>query len=467
MKNLMLLSILFLLGITTITTTQAQTRQADSLALVIFHNSCCGIVCTLNWDFNQSMDNWTGVTLTNGRVTRLSATHKNLTGSLADWNLSALNSLRLNNNQLTGSIPDFSNLPNLEFLSLHVNQLTGNIPNFSNLSNLEFLDLSSNQLSGNIPNFSNLPALNNLSLGYNQLSGNIPDFSNLPALQTLFLPSNQLSGNIPDFSNLPALQTLFLPSNQLSSNIPNFSNLSNLGELTLSYNQLSGNIPNFSNLPNLSWLNLSQNQLTFENIIPNYSHLNNQLSSYLYTPQDSIGTATIATPTVGSSYTIDLVIDDMVSTNVYYWYKDGALIDTTFGINEYTISNFQMADAGTYTAQIKNTIVTNPSTNNSWQTLILHSRPVTLQIGTSTTPIKAQPLQVSPNPVQDMLYIQTQPVTADYTLQVINLQGQILENLTGNGNRLFMLPMAKYPAGMYIVRLQQGDEIWQQKVVKQ
>lgn len=60
---------------------------------------------------------------------------------------------------MSGTLPDFSKLPNLETLNLIFNQLSGEIPDFANLTKLTDLSLSFNQLTGEIPNFSNLPAL--------------------------------------------------------------------------------------------------------------------------------------------------------------------------------------------------------------------------------------------------------------------------------------------------------------------
>ncbi|OQX06754.1 MAG: hypothetical protein BWK80_50345, partial [Desulfobacteraceae bacterium IS3] len=153
-------------------------------------------------------------------------------------------------NGLKGQIPNL-NLPNLQWLMLNNNQLSGSIPNFSNLPNLRVLwlgksELSGACLSGSIPNFSNLPNLEDLRLDGNQLSGSIPNFSNLPNLQGLYLTSNQLSGTIPNFSNLPNLKNLWLGANQLSGSIPNFSYLPKLAQLWLFQNQLSGTIPNFT-----------------------------------------------------------------------------------------------------------------------------------------------------------------------------------------------------------------------------
>jgi hypothetical protein len=120
---------------------------------------------------------------------------------------------------LTGTIPNFSGLPNLQNLYLDENQLTGEIPDFCALPNLQTLYLSDNHLTGAIPDFSALPNLQTLSLSWNQLTGVIPDFSALPNLQTLSLSDNYLTGEIPDFSALPNLQALYLHDNKVCKDI--------------------------------------------------------------------------------------------------------------------------------------------------------------------------------------------------------------------------------------------------------
>jgi len=68
-------------------------------------------------------------------------------------NLSSLQSLYLEANDLTGSIPaELGNLGVLERLNLHANELTGSIPaELGNLRYLEELTLYRNELTGPIP----------------------------------------------------------------------------------------------------------------------------------------------------------------------------------------------------------------------------------------------------------------------------------------------------------------------------
>jgi tetratricopeptide (TPR) repeat protein len=133
------------------------------------------------WNKNNTPCSWYGVTCKNGGVTQI----------------------YLRNNQLTGSLVDFSGFPNLIWFDLISNQLIGSIPNFSKLPQLETLSLHDNQLTGTIPNFRSSPKLKNIWFSNNQLTGTIPNFSWLPNLEGLWLYVNQLTGAIPDFSGLP------------------------------------------------------------------------------------------------------------------------------------------------------------------------------------------------------------------------------------------------------------------------
>jgi len=302
-------------------------RFQDSLALVEFYNATGGPDWTVTWDLQAPMNTWEGVeTNAEGCVTELKLRDNNLTGSLIDLQLPSLVILDVGRNELsgpipdfsnlpelvhldcgrnvfgsenslTGSIPDFSNLPKLEYFDCDFNELTGSIPNFSNLPRLIEFSCSGNELSGIIPNFSNLPNLEELwvshndsirgnipdfanlpklrvlSCGDNQLTGFIPDFSNIPEFTSFFCSENQLNGAIPDFSNIPRLFSFWCDKNMLTGDIPDFSNLDSLSSFRCEDNLLEGSIPDFTNIPQLRWLDIGQNQL--EGNIPDFSNLPN------------------------------------------------------------------------------------------------------------------------------------------------------------------------------------------------
>ncbi|KAL5711225.1 hypothetical protein ACHQM5_021704 [Ranunculus cassubicifolius] len=88
------------------------------------------------------------------RIVSIHLSGKNLTGNIpADLtNLPGLVELWLDNNSLTGPIPDFSRCPNLEIIHLENNHLTGELPaSLTSLKKLRELYLQNNMLSGAIP----------------------------------------------------------------------------------------------------------------------------------------------------------------------------------------------------------------------------------------------------------------------------------------------------------------------------
>ena len=186
----------------------------------------------------------------------------NLTGSIpaALGQLTKLTRLALHENDLTGSIPAaLGDLTNLEYLHLHENRLTGHIPpQLGDLSKLQVLWLNGNRLTGPIPTQlgnSTLTELWDISLNDNQLTGPIPsELGSLSALQYLWLHRNQLTGPIPSqLGSLSALQSLWLHQNRLTGPIPTqLGSLTALRSLLLMDNQLTGSIP--SELGSLSEL---------------------------------------------------------------------------------------------------------------------------------------------------------------------------------------------------------------------
>ncbi|MBA0720696.1 hypothetical protein Golax_008305 [Gossypium laxum] len=144
---------------------------------------------------------WQGVTCYQQKVVRLILEDLSLGGVFAPKTLSQLGQLRvlsLQNNSLTGPIPDLSALVNLKTLFLDHNFFTGSFP-VSTLSfhRLRTLDLSYNNLTGNIPNsLAYLDRLYYLRLDRNWFNGTIPPF-NQSSLKTFNISGNNLTGAIP------------------------------------------------------------------------------------------------------------------------------------------------------------------------------------------------------------------------------------------------------------------------------
>jgi len=133
----------------------AQVSEQDSLALAALYDSTNGADWTNNTNWlSGNVSNWYGVTVSDGRVTKLELFNNNLTGPLPSsiGNLTALQILSLSVNRRSGSIPpEMGNLSHLTQLYLAQNQLSGSIPvQIGNLTNLTQLNLQVNQLTGSI-----------------------------------------------------------------------------------------------------------------------------------------------------------------------------------------------------------------------------------------------------------------------------------------------------------------------------
>ena len=208
---------------------------------------------TLNWDLETDIMDWDGVTVADGRVTRVQLRDMGLDGTIPAelGDLGALDYLVLDQNDLSGAIPtEIGQLSNLRVLFLSDNNLTGDIPTeLGDLSSLEWLYLHRNAFTGGIPmELGQLSNVKYLYLYSNEggLDGGIPnELSQATSLLRLYLHDNGLTGEIPaGLGNLPSLRYLLVHRNELSGEIPSdLGNASNMKALYLYNNMLSGSIP--------------------------------------------------------------------------------------------------------------------------------------------------------------------------------------------------------------------------------
>ncbi|VAH00197.1 unnamed protein product [Triticum turgidum subsp. durum] len=158
-----------------------------------------------SWQENTSPCNWTGIMCTaipHGRrmpwvVTNISLPDAGIHGQLGTMKLQ---SLKINNNNFSGSLPDaIGNLAGLQtMLDVSNNNLSGVLPQqLGKLEMLEFLNLSHNQFGGSIPSsFSSMLSLSTLDVSYNDLEGPVPTTRLLQNASTSwFLHNKGLCGN--------------------------------------------------------------------------------------------------------------------------------------------------------------------------------------------------------------------------------------------------------------------------------
>jgi len=250
---------------------QLAPKEADYKALKALYDATNGDNWKnkSGWFSGNVSSSWYGITVSGGRVTKIS----------------------LYDNQLKGNIPpEIGELVKLTELHLHTNQLSGNIPSsIGNLVELESLGISINQLKGSIPSsIGNLVKLENFRAFNNKLSGSIPsEIGELVKLSTLYLNDNKLEGSIPSsIGNLVELKDLSISTNQLKGSIPSsIGNLVKLEDFRAFNNKLSGSIPSeIKNLKNITYLSLINNKLT-GNIPPEIGELVNLTNLRLHDNQ--------------------------------------------------------------------------------------------------------------------------------------------------------------------------------------
>ena len=243
--------------------------ETDSLALVAFYDSLGGPGWTDNTGWlTDSLANWTGITVSGGRVTQIILNANGLSGRIpsAIGDLTNLQILAISRDSLGGTIPpEIWNLTNLTYVALNYLGFTGTLsPDLGNLTKLGTLSFDGNHLEGSIPDeIRNLTNLVGLFLSGNNLTGPLPEsIGNLTQLRRVEISGNAFEGELPSsLTNLTSLNDLFLDSNQFNGAIPSdIGDLTALKRLSFSRNNFTGAVPeSIGNLVDLTTLFLDSN----------------------------------------------------------------------------------------------------------------------------------------------------------------------------------------------------------------
>lgn len=229
---------------------------------------------SLDWS-DPNPCNWQQIQCSrDNRVTRIQAGNQNLKGSLPQTlnNLTELQVLEFQNNQLTGSLPSLAGLTQLQNLLLSENSLSS-IPTdfFDGMSSLQHVYLDYNGFSSwSIPDsLKSASSLQVFSATSANITGKIPDFFGGDAfagLTTLHLSFNYLEGGLPSSFSGSSIQSLWLNGqnsrSKLNGTLDVLQNMTQLTDVWLHGNLLSGPLPDFSGLNELQNLSLRDNSLT-------------------------------------------------------------------------------------------------------------------------------------------------------------------------------------------------------------
>ncbi|CAM0150449.1 unnamed protein product [Urochloa decumbens] len=186
---------------------------------------------------------------------------------LPDWfvmTFQKANGLDISNNGISGTLPtDLKNMTSLGWLKLNSNDLSGSIPRLP--KSLSYLDISENSLSGPLPAYIGAGHLENLNLASNRISGPIPkSICKMNSMGGLNLANNYVDGEFPLCFKPGGFRVLILRNNRLSGKFPSsLKTWTNLYVLDLAWNKLSGKIPSWiGNFTELEILQLSHNMFT-------------------------------------------------------------------------------------------------------------------------------------------------------------------------------------------------------------
>lgn len=384
-------------------------NNLDYNTLLTFYNSTNGDswINNTNWlDNTTPLNSWHGVTVENGRVTRL----------------------ELGSNNLNGVIPsEIGSLSELKYLWLWANQLTGSIPpEIGNLTNLIEMDLSPNTFTGSIPS----------------------EIGNLVNLEILWLNQNGLTGNIPmSFQNLINLKELYL--------------IGSVGiDSEWSSSAYNGEFPDLTALP-LETLYMQNNFFQFDDIADEFATYQANIPNFTFNPQYTIDPPEEITSDTGSD--IILTLTDVAETNInssmtsnnYQWFKDDALI-TGANASTYTIVNAQISDSGIYYCEV---------TNIDLPGFIIRRSNITVNVGTlSLDKNELNTLNIYPNPAKDILNIK-QNSESTLEIKLFDAQGRLVIN-ENSKKELVRINISYLQAGLYFIKIQSNKSSIIKHIIK-
>lgn len=216
-------------------------------------------------------------------------------------------------------------LINLRTLYIYNNQnIGGTLPDFSDNENIRSILVQNTSMSGSIPTFDSNENLSNLRLRFNQFSGYMPAFSS-SSLRTIDVTSNNLtsdSDNLFPVLNCPNLRILRLSNNNFNNQISSFENCVSLLQVDLSNNNFSSYVSgSLRNNLSLNSVNVSSNNLPLGSI--------KDIINDLYNNWEQNNRGNVFVNLRGNNYTeSDLISDEIINSRLELLRLQGWIILT-------------------------------------------------------------------------------------------------------------------------------------------
>lgn len=165
-------------------------------------------------------------------LTSINELHVENNPNLGGWSLpqslslaTSMTVLSVTNSTVTGQLPSFlGTLPSLITLEASYNSLQGGIPDSFAASNIQTLKLNNQQMNGTIAAVGGMVGIQTLWLQVNNLYGPVPTgLENAAGLRSLRINDNNLVGRLPlGIATRPALEEAVMNNNKLTGELPSF-----------------------------------------------------------------------------------------------------------------------------------------------------------------------------------------------------------------------------------------------------
>jgi hypothetical protein len=277
--------------------------------------------------------------------------------------LTQLIRLHVDTNKLT-TLPDLQAMTSLQYLWCHYNKITS-LPSMANMTSVQSFFCQRNLLTS-LPDITGMSSLNHFICSDNLITALPADMSSLISLNRLLCTNNNLTS--VDLTSIPNVKEVHLRNNNLS-NFPNITGMTQLTELHLDGNNFVV-LPDLSSFTNLTNVRLENNNLTFEDLLPLASLPG--FSGFAIAPQKLVGNKDTTLVKEKNTFIYSTLVDLLVGSNTYTWFKDGVQIGTS-STPSFSIPSVKLSDVGFYTFQINNS-------TPFFTTLILTSQPMKLEV---------------------------------------------------------------------------------------